>query len=338
MPLRCLEVLYITRGALAQMNSEAELAFVLGHEIAHVTAKHGAQKLSQIKSINFANILAHVITNQDDLGTAGRLANMGINLAVLGYGRENEFESDMLGLDYAHRAGYDTVKGARFLHTLKRQHDFEPDWLSQFLVSHPPHNERIERLDNKNQTINNGNDVIGKNEFLKHIQGIYMGDRKVTGFLHDNTYVNDFYNYQLELPFNFSVELSKKHDYIIEFQSALSSDAISGGVLVFKQKNSNAIPKLISEFETHKLNDFSIEKKNIFTPKLGKVYQYNIKKSKIGSGIFYCHFFTNGSNGFVTYFRTSLLTQRKHLDRAKQSLESINNVAFEELKNVNGIF
>ena len=324
--------LYITRGALAQMNSEAELAFVLGHEIAHVTAKHGAQKLSQIKSINFANILAHVITNQDDLGTAGRLANMGINLAVLGYGRENEFESDILGLDYAHRAGYDTVKGARFLHTLKRQHDFEPDWLSQFLVSHPPHNERIERLDNKNNSIAQEKGKVGKNDFLTHIQGIYMGDRKVTGFLNDNTYVNDFYNYQLELPFNFSVKLSKKDHHIIEFQSALSSDAISGGVLTFKFEDNATITQLISNFEALKLRDFSIDKKGVFTPKFGEVYQYNIKDSKMGSGIFYCHFFTNGSNGFVTYFRTSLLTQRKHLDLAKQSLESVSHIAVEDLK------
>ena len=111
--------LYVTRGALAQMNSEAELAFVLGHEISHVAAKHGAQRLSQQRSIGIANILAQVLTQKEDLGLAGRVVNTGINFAVLGYGRENEFESDLIGLRYAYDAKYNTEKRSSFFKYLK---------------------------------------------------------------------------------------------------------------------------------------------------------------------------------------------------------------------------
>lgn len=95
---------YINRGLLAYMNSESQLAAVLGHEVAHITADHAAsQQLAQTGSNVVAGILA-ILTGSMDVGEA--TAQWGA-ASVKGYGREMELEADALGNKSLHRAGYD---------------------------------------------------------------------------------------------------------------------------------------------------------------------------------------------------------------------------------------
>ena len=94
---------YINRGLLAYMNSESQLAAVLGHEVAHITAEHAAsQQLAQASSSIIAGILA-ILTRSSDVGEA--TAQWGA-ASVKGYGREMELEADALGNKFLHRAGY----------------------------------------------------------------------------------------------------------------------------------------------------------------------------------------------------------------------------------------
>ena len=104
---------YITRGILAYLNSEAELAAVLGHEIGHVTARHSVQQLSAATAANVGAAILQVFVPQARGVVGDNLINLLGNVLLSGYGREHELEADRLGAEYLARTGYDPVYGAR---------------------------------------------------------------------------------------------------------------------------------------------------------------------------------------------------------------------------------
>src|SRR5678809_1039251 len=95
---------YVNRGLLLNVNSEAELAGVLGHEIGHVTARHPARRQTQGMAASLGAMAAAILTGSNAIG---QLANIGAAAWMSGYGRENEMEADRLGLKYMVKAGYD---------------------------------------------------------------------------------------------------------------------------------------------------------------------------------------------------------------------------------------
>ncbi len=96
--------IYIHRGLIAYLGSEAELAAVLGHEVGHVTARHSVRQQSQASAWN---ILGQAVAIGTGVGAAGDLANVLGTAFVRGYGRDMELEADGLGAQYLARAGYD---------------------------------------------------------------------------------------------------------------------------------------------------------------------------------------------------------------------------------------
>ena len=94
---------YINRGLLINVNSEAELAGVLGHEIGHITARHPARRQTQGMAASLGAMAAAILTGSNAIG---QLANIGAAAWMSGYGRENEMEADRLGMKYMVKAGY----------------------------------------------------------------------------------------------------------------------------------------------------------------------------------------------------------------------------------------
>jgi len=109
---------YVTRGLVALANSEAELAGVIGHEIAHVTARHGMKRQSSQQSaavlVGVLGAAINVGTGLD-VGVATDLARLGGGAVLAGYSREQEYEADNLGIQAMSRAGYDPTAQADFL-------------------------------------------------------------------------------------------------------------------------------------------------------------------------------------------------------------------------------
>ena len=117
--------IYITRGILAYLNSEAELAAVLAHEVGHVTARHAVRQYTAATAASIgANILSAVVP---ELGSqAGQqLMNVIGNALLSGYGRDHELESDRLGAEYLARTGFDPHAMIGVVGVLKNQEEFE---------------------------------------------------------------------------------------------------------------------------------------------------------------------------------------------------------------------
>jgi predicted Zn-dependent protease len=135
----------INRGLLTDLNSEAELAAVLGHEIVHAAAKHSAQQMSRGVLLQAGVLATAMVTGDDGFGQfAVGSAAVGAQLISSTYGRSAELESDKYGMTYMSRAGYDSSGAVTLQETFVRLSEGqESDWLSGLFASHPPSRERV---------------------------------------------------------------------------------------------------------------------------------------------------------------------------------------------------
>jgi predicted Zn-dependent protease len=136
----------INRGLLTEMNSEAELAAVLGHEVTHAAARHSAQQQSRgmlTQGLVVATTIAASDSGYGDLAAVG--AGLAGQLTLMKYGRDAELESDKYGMRYMSKAGYDPQGAVTLQETFVRLSEGRnQDWLSGLFASHPPSQERVD--------------------------------------------------------------------------------------------------------------------------------------------------------------------------------------------------
>ena len=136
----------INRGLLTEMNSEAELAAVLGHEVVHAAARHSAQQMSKGMLLQGLVVATSVATNDSSYGNlAVGGASVAAQLISMKYGRSAELESDKYGMRYMSKAGYDPQGAVTLQETFVRLSEGRnQDWLSGLFASHPPSQERVD--------------------------------------------------------------------------------------------------------------------------------------------------------------------------------------------------
>jgi len=141
----------INRGLLTELDSEAELAAVLGHEIVHAAARHSAKRIERSTLLQGVIMATAVVTNDSDYGNiAVGGASLGATLLNQSYGRGDELESDKYGMLYMSRAGYDPQGAVDLQKTFVRLNDGkDADWITGLFASHPPSQERV----NENMTM-----------------------------------------------------------------------------------------------------------------------------------------------------------------------------------------
>jgi len=153
----------VNRGLLTALDNEAELAAVLGHEIVHAAARHGAKAQERGTLLQVGMVAAQIgVAMSDVSSTAGNLmvqgAGVGAALVSSRYGRDAELESDRYGMTYMKRAGYDP-QGAVTLQEkfvkLAEASGRNQNWLEGMFASHPPSPERVAR--NKATLVELGN-------------------------------------------------------------------------------------------------------------------------------------------------------------------------------------
>ncbi len=136
----------INRGLLTELQSEAELAAVLGHEIVHAAAKHSVQGIQRGMLLQGAVLVTAVATQNTQYGSFAQMgASAGAQLINQKYGRDAERESDHYGMIYMSRAGYDPQGAVELQKTfVKLSEGRSQDWLSGLFASHPPSQERVQ--------------------------------------------------------------------------------------------------------------------------------------------------------------------------------------------------
>jgi predicted Zn-dependent protease len=163
----------VNRGLLVELESEAELAAVLGHEIVHAAARHGAQAMQRGMLLQGAVLAAAVATRRSDYSNlAVGAASLGAQLIYQRYGRDDELESDRYGMQYMARAGYDPSAAVSLQETFVRlSEDREQGWLAGLFASHPPSAERVAQNRATAASLPGGGD-LGRERYVAAIAGL----------------------------------------------------------------------------------------------------------------------------------------------------------------------
>jgi predicted Zn-dependent protease len=136
--------IYIYSGLMQQLDDEAQLACVLAHEVGHVASRHATERLTMMYGYD---VLASLILGNDPDSYTRLVSDIFASTGFLAYGRENEYEADMLGATYANNAGYDPEGLRELLEKLHDTGEREPSQLEELLSTHPPTSSRIQRAD-----------------------------------------------------------------------------------------------------------------------------------------------------------------------------------------------
>jgi beta-barrel assembly-enhancing protease len=143
-------ILYIHAGLVARMENEAQLAMVLGHEIAHVTERHGVKGIEQAyttqligNSVVVAGASAGILPTGEALNVAYKTT---MGAAINGHGRDQEREADKIGMEYMVKSGYDPREGPITFELLLKEHGDQPRLVNFFYGSHPSNVGRFETL------------------------------------------------------------------------------------------------------------------------------------------------------------------------------------------------
>lgn len=194
---------YVTRGLMAHLNNEAQLAVVIGHEIGHVAARHASQRGLQ-QTIGQAVMVGGAIIGQEFLGVSGEsilnLSGQAAQLIFLSYSRDHERESDRLGVEYAAMTGYDAAEGADFFTSLKRISEQSGGGIPTLLSSHPDPGEREKTIPEKAQEWRERGyeqTILNKEEYMQLLDGMVYGENPRNGFESDGR----FYHPNMEFQF-----------------------------------------------------------------------------------------------------------------------------------------
>jgi predicted Zn-dependent protease len=180
---------YITRGILAYLDDESELAGVLGHEIGHVTARHAAQAYTRQAEANLGlTILGIFVPSTQPFSNLGA---SGLSVLFLKNGREAELEADRLGVEYGSGAGFDPDGVPRFLATLQRVDAMSDRGMPNWLSTHPDPGSRVERAAPVATKFESPDATkVNRDQYLEHIQGLIVGDDVKDGIVRGNEFLH----------------------------------------------------------------------------------------------------------------------------------------------------
>lgn len=190
---------YVTRGLLSHLNSEAELASVMGHEIGHVTARHTASAITRSQLATVGLVAGMIV--QPELARFGDLAQTGMSLLFLRFGRDAERQADDLGLRYISRREYDPREMIEVFSVLDRVGQVSgegrlPGWLS----THPDPGDRAKRIQAAVQAQNLTGTRVEDRSYLRRIDGLVFGENPREGFFQGAAFFHPDLRFQLRFP------------------------------------------------------------------------------------------------------------------------------------------
>jgi len=183
---------YFTRGIMAYFNNEAQFTGVLGHELGHITARHGQKQQTKSTIASLGLLLGQVVAPRV-MQSVGGLAQQGVQLGLLKYSRDAENEADQLGVKYSTKVGYDAAQMADFFLTLERTEKASGGGSTPgFLSTHPNSADRYQRVKalaaQTKQTLGNRTLTVNRDGYLRSIDGLPYGEDPRQGFVESGVF------------------------------------------------------------------------------------------------------------------------------------------------------
>lgn len=260
--------IFVTRGLMTSINTEAELASVVGHEIGHVTARHSVQQISRAQVAQIGLGLGSILSS--DVARFSGLASQGLGLLFLKYGRDDETQADDLGFRYALAGNYDVRQMLDLFHTLERVSSLAgggkvPQWLS----THPDPGNRLAKTQARLDTLSRSlaNTTINRDGYLRMVDNMVYGENPRQGFFRGGLFLHPDLRFQLDFPQGWQTQnqtaavaaLSPNKDAIIQLTLAGNKSPAQANSEFFSQQgvralqtsqsNINGFPAVSSAFE-----------------------------------------------------------------------------------------
>jgi predicted Zn-dependent protease len=207
---------YITRGLMAYLSSEAELAAVLGHEIGHVTARHAVRQYTTAMAAQIGYTIGSIFVPQVGSQAGSTLFNVLGTALVRGYGRQYELQADQLGAEYSALAGYDPDAMLQVLQVLKNQEEFEleraklegrePNVYHGVFATHPSSDQRLQEVVKEAQPNKVRTPSTGRSEYLAQLDGVVFGDSVKQGVRYNNKFYHRHLDIALRFPEGWRIE------------------------------------------------------------------------------------------------------------------------------------
>lgn len=258
---------YVTRGLLAYVNTEAELAGVLGHEIGHITARHAVRQYTKAQTYQFGILAASIV--YPEMSQLGQFADFVAMAIIQGYGRNNELQADRLGIKYASSTGYDPYCVSSFMKTLDNIEEATGKKGYHGLFStHPETVDRITKANEAAQTIGpppSGQFKQLRDAYLSTIDGLIFGDDPKEGIVEGTTFKHPDLRITLTFPNGWTINnakdvLAAKHpgkEYFIQMTLRTLDKQLSAAEFAKKVATSYRLNQMtgssqtINGFEAH---------------------------------------------------------------------------------------
>ena len=190
--------IFVTRGLLNLMNSQAQLALVLGHEIGHVAARHSVTAISRQQLAQLGLGLGTVFV--PEVRPFGDAIGAGLGLLFLKHGRDAERQADELSVRYASSHRFDVREGINVFEALRRSGDEQRSALPSWLTTHPAPAERTTALREQLKLIGALGSIVDRSEYLNQIEGLVYGTNPRQGFFRGQTFYHPQLRFQFTLP------------------------------------------------------------------------------------------------------------------------------------------
>ncbi|NIR42856.1 MAG: M48 family metalloprotease [Gemmatimonadetes bacterium] len=238
--------IFVTRGILAHFGSEAELAGVLGHEIGHVTGRHSAEQMSRAQAAQLGLGVGSIFV--PEIAAYGDLIGAGVGILFLKFGRDDERQSDDLGLRYMRHAGYDPRAMVGVFDMLGRVSEAAgggglPTWLS----THPAPENREARMDETLDSLRAAGasleGTVARDRYLGMIDGVVFGEDPRNGYFEGQRFLHPDLRFRFDFPAGWRTQntaqavagISEAEDAIIQLRLGSGASPAEAATEFFSQ-------------------------------------------------------------------------------------------------------
>lgn len=236
---------YVTRGIMTHLNSEAELAAVMGHEIGHVTARHSVSQMSKQQLAQVGLAAGMILSPQ--VAQFGNLAEAGLGVLFMKFSRSDESQSDQLGLKYMLAAGYDPRKIVDVFSMLERvSQQAGSGRLPQWMSTHPDPENRQAWAANAVASLNRDFSglAVDRPGYLRRLDGMMFGENPREGFFQGTSFHHPDMAFRIEFPRGWTGTnqkqavgaISPQQDAVVALQLASAPNAQQAAQRFFSQQ------------------------------------------------------------------------------------------------------